>query len=348
MRNGARDNGHRVSVALCTYNGERFLPELLDSLTRQTSLPDELIVCDDRSPDRSVAIVERFAEAAPFPVKLHVGEFQRGVTENFGWAIALCTGDLISLCDQDDVWLPHKLERSVAAFREQPRIGFTFSNAHLVDDELGSLGRTLWDAVGFSDRFQSDGAAGNLLPHLIPFTFVTGATMVFRADLRDVVLPLPREWHHDAWIAVVSCMLRPYAMLDEESMLYRQHGDQAIGVPARAVTNIWKMRWSDAISLGKVDLHRQRRRVEATRLRTLIDRYRSAGAAYKERSGLPQTGATDELLQELEERAQHSAMRGSLPDRRVERLPMILNELRGRGYRRFSAGLLSAVQDVLY
>lgn len=338
----------RISVALCTYNGERWLGELLDSLAEQKLLPAELVVCDDRSTDGTVGIVEAFGERAPFPVQLHIGHRQRGPTENFEWAMSLCDGDLISLCDQDDVWLPEKLSRAADVFRTRPDIGFAFSDADLVAEDLTPLGRTLWDAVGFKPVFRKRATEGDLVRLLVQFTFVTGATMVFRSDLRDVLIPMPHNWHHDAWVALVGTFLRPYALIEEPLMLYRTHGGQAVGVPERAVTNIWEMRWRLAADPSQVDVHRQRRRTEAERFRKLVERFETEGRVYLETAGLVAPANIAEMVAELEERARHSSVRGALPDRRLKRIPLVLKELRTGRYRRFSAGLLSAAQDVLY
>jgi glycosyltransferase involved in cell wall biosynthesis len=102
----------RISVALCTYNGERFLHQQLDSIAMQTRLPDELVVCDDRSTDRTLAIVREFAASAPYPVRVFENQANLGFAANFEGAIRRCDGDLIALSDQDDVWYPTRLERS--------------------------------------------------------------------------------------------------------------------------------------------------------------------------------------------------------------------------------------------
>src|SRR5262245_49520236 len=99
----------RLSVALCTYNGARFLHDQLSSIARQSSLPHELVICDDRSSDNTVAIIERFALGAPFPVRWQVNATNLGSTKNFELAISRCHGDVIALSDQDDIWQRDKL-----------------------------------------------------------------------------------------------------------------------------------------------------------------------------------------------------------------------------------------------
>ena len=133
-----------ISIALCTYNGSRYLKEQLDSIAGQTRLPSELIIRDDRSTDDTVDIARRFAETAPFAVKVHVNSENVGSTKNFELAIEGCSGDIIALSDQDDIWLPQKLERLEAEFAADPGVGLVFSDAELTDEKLAPLGVRLW------------------------------------------------------------------------------------------------------------------------------------------------------------------------------------------------------------
>src|SRR5690349_17434303 len=119
----------RISIALCTYNGGPFLAEQLASYVQQTRLPDELVVCDDCSSDNTMAILRDFAARAPFAVRLHQNAANLRSTRNFEQAIRLCTGDVIALSDQDDVWLPEKLERMERTLAADPEISLVFSDA---------------------------------------------------------------------------------------------------------------------------------------------------------------------------------------------------------------------------
>ena len=91
---------HRLSIALCTYNGAQFLPAQLESMAAQTRLPDELVVCDDQSTDGSVEIIKSFAHHAPFAIRLEINAKNLGSTKNFEKAIGLCRGEIIGLSDQ--------------------------------------------------------------------------------------------------------------------------------------------------------------------------------------------------------------------------------------------------------
>jgi len=110
----------KVSVAMCTYNGQRFLHQQLQSLLDQTVRPDELVVCDDGSSDDSLMVVEAFAVSAPFFVRVIRNSQNLGYIRNFEQAISRCTGDLVFLCDQDDVWDRRKIETLRDVFVTEP------------------------------------------------------------------------------------------------------------------------------------------------------------------------------------------------------------------------------------
>src|SRR5882757_2441246 len=104
----------RTSIALATYQGERFLPQQLESFLGQTRRPDELCISDDGSTDETLDIIRAFASSAPFPVKCVANPVRGGVNKNFENAVSHCTGEVILFSDQDDVWLPQHIEGLVA------------------------------------------------------------------------------------------------------------------------------------------------------------------------------------------------------------------------------------------
>ena len=219
---------NRISVALCTYNGERFLPEQLASIEQQTRLPDELVVCDDRSIDRTLEIVRKFAESVSFPVKIVQNATTLGFTKNFEGAIRLCEGDLIALSDQDDIWYPNRLERSEQEFMDHPQAGLIFSDADLIDEQNRPWVSTLWQRLGFVGKRKRDLLTGRLVV-LAKHRFVTGATMMFRADLRDRFLPIHAGWIHDEWISLITAAFSDLRPIDQPLIRYRIHGSQQVG-----------------------------------------------------------------------------------------------------------------------
>lgn len=220
-----------VSVALCTYNGARYLEDQLESIAAQALAPAELVVCDDCSTDDTVPILERFAGSAPFPVRIFRNERNLGSTKNFEKAIGLCGGDLIALCDQDDIWLCGKLSEVADTFARFPGAGLVFSDARVVDCALAPLGYRLWEsrllAVPSRETLRSD--PGLLFRSLLRHNVVTGATMVFRRNHRNLVLPIPAEWIHDAWLALMLAAVSEAVPIADPLVDYRQHGQQQIG-----------------------------------------------------------------------------------------------------------------------
>ncbi len=173
----------KISVAMCTYNGALYLAEQLKSIANQTRLPNELIVCDDGSTDDTLSILKKFNESSPFTVKMYCNRLRLGPTKNFEQAIQLCNGDIIFLSDQDDVWLPGKLEKLMKVFEDYPKAGYVFSDALVVDNELNPLGYTMWERILFTGRQRLRFKKGHQLEILLKHNVVTGATMAFRGQV---------------------------------------------------------------------------------------------------------------------------------------------------------------------
>lgn len=224
-----------ISVALCTYNGAKYLPAQLASLVQQTHLPFELIVCDDGSNDATPKILKEFAAGSPFPVHLHFNEANLGSTKNFEKAIGLCTGGIIATCDQDDVWLPGKLQRFGELFAVEPELGLAFSDAILVDDELCDTGHSLWNCYHFPERLQKQQVPWLDPNLLLRFNVVTGACMAFRKELVPKFTPIPKEWIHDAWIAFIASAQSRVKLIPESLIFYRKHHAQQIGASPRTL-----------------------------------------------------------------------------------------------------------------
>lgn len=213
-----------ISIAMCTFNGAPFLAQQLESIARQNRLPDELVIFDDGSADETRHILARFTETVPFPFRTHVNSPTLGSTRNFEQAIQACEGDLIVLSDQDDVWDRQKLAVIERAFLEDERLGMVFSDADVVDQHLEPLGYRLWSTVGFGAKARRAFQAYPLNVLLRRFV-ITGATMAFRTDLRDCVLPLPGSppgaWIHDAWISLLKACFADIHFISRPLIMYR-------------------------------------------------------------------------------------------------------------------------------
>jgi glycosyltransferase involved in cell wall biosynthesis len=208
-----------VSVALATYNGERYLPELLDSLLAQTHRDLEVCASDDASTDRSVAILQEYAARDP-RVRVMANATNRGYQQNFQIAVSMCRGEYVALCDQDDVWLPHKVERLLSEMGDNLLVA---SDATVVDSNLRPIGQTL------ARVYQLSGQRWSFLSILLKNRF-TGCTMMFRQELVQWVRPFPAHTPHDWWLTLVAIDRRRFSFIPEELTLYRQHSSNVIGV----------------------------------------------------------------------------------------------------------------------
>jgi glycosyltransferase involved in cell wall biosynthesis len=222
-----------ISVAMCTYNGEKYLKEQLESIAAQSRQPKELVICDDRSTDNSVAVIQEFAARAPFAVHLHIneqnlGSAAKGITRNFEKAVALCTGEIIVPCDQDDIWAREKLDHMAAILEADPGVGAVFSDAQLVNQAGEPKNTLLSQTTGMNAREQAQLESGNGLPVMLSMTKVYGSSLMFRASLREKILPVPQHWWFDAWVSCVAVVYSRLVFTREELFFYRIHPTQSV------------------------------------------------------------------------------------------------------------------------
>lgn len=266
--NGAGTNGLNISVAMCTYNGGRYLREQLESIAAQSRLPGELVVCDDHSTDESMAILKQFQAEAPFPVRMIQNALRLGSTRNFDQAIGLCRGEFIALCDQDDRWLPGKLERLAEVLTENPFLGGVFSDANLIDGNGQARGTRLFAHHNFTAAKQRNFIncpTSTLLKHDV----VTGATLLFRASIRRYCSPIPATWVHDGWLAWMIALHSRLTLIDEPLIEYRIHAGQQLGVGSAAV--------NAEASLTRAESRRQHYARVAHQFEDLLQRVRAEG-----------------------------------------------------------------------
>ena len=224
----------KCSVAMATFNGREYLPDQVDTVLSQLSAEDELVVADDGSTDGTLAWLADLADRDP-RVRLLPGGGHAGVVGNFGRAIAACTGDLVFLCDQDDLWRPDKVRTFVACFEADPALQAATSDAALVDAGGGLLAPSF-----YAER----GCGPGLWKNFYKNTWL-GCCMVFRCRLRAVALPMPRSLPmHDMWIGLLGECTGRVRFLPQVLVDYRRHGRNATaGRPSGALTVVrWRLR----------------------------------------------------------------------------------------------------------
>ena len=212
-----RDNEYRVSVALATYNGAKYLPDLLESLCRQTLPPAEIIVFDDGSSDETQAVLKRFSHR--LPIIVHVNEQSVGVIRNFKRAVAACGSDYVAFCDQDDVWFPTKLALSMDKMLEIDGSfpAMVFTDLTVVDENLGITADSYWQHRKLKPEKET-------FSSLLWGNFVTGFTMIINKPMTLEVAKMPDTvLMHDFWIACVAYGVGRWAYIDRPTAYYRQH-----------------------------------------------------------------------------------------------------------------------------
>lgn len=226
---------HKISVALATLNGERYLAEQLDSLARQKHLPFELVVTDDGSSDKTLDIIQKFAKSAPFPVRIFQNEHKLGYAKNFLHAASLCSGDLISFCDQDDIWASEKLERVSREF-DDDEVLLVYHNARLIDAAGRLLGYVFKPAKRSATLTHED---------VEPWRVVPGFAQVIRRSLLRYshlhresldIFNMNERMPHDQWFLFLASALGKAVYLSELFAGYRLHGMNTSGwLPAKPI-----------------------------------------------------------------------------------------------------------------
>ncbi len=329
-------HGPLVSIALATYNGARFLREQLDSICDQTWTTMEILVGDDRSTDGTVEILTEYRQKCG--LYLEINDETLGVIKNFGRIISRCRGEYIALADQDDVWRPEKIEKIVKILEASPDVGYVFTDAELVGEDLRTLHRFLWETIGFDGNLRAGFFRGEQVRTYLRKQVVTGATMVFRATLLDAVLPLPvsHKWLHDGWIALVASSIgAPGVALAEPLILYRQHEAQQIG----------------AVEDVQLDLPARRLRHDRIRCTNALEFAETAGsyASLVERlRSLPRANeATRSTLLLLDEARRHQLARSRIYKSGILfRSILVMVELISGRYGKFSNSCKSALIDL--
>jgi len=220
----------KVSIAMATYNGAAYVEEQFDSLFRQTRLPDEVIVFDDASSDGTSLLLRQIAARAPFAMHVLEGTHNCGVNAAFQSALERCSGETVFFCDQDDIWLPGKIEVCLNALNAASGAGFVFCDAtQFSTDDRGAM-PSLWELARFSARRQSAFRRDPLAALLAGGNFVYGMASAFR---RQVVQPFrfidcdPVGMTHDTWFAMHASALGAYGVaLPEQLVRYRRHKSQ--------------------------------------------------------------------------------------------------------------------------
>jgi glycosyltransferase involved in cell wall biosynthesis len=314
----------KISVALCTYNGEKYLQHQLESIKNQTHGIHELIVCDDGSKDQTLSILEDFKSHVDFKVEIHKNATNLGSSKNFEKCIQLCTGDVVFLCDQDDWWYEEKVERQMDFFKTNPEIDAVFSNAIMVDQKGIPTGNTSFDQIEFYPEMQSKWDSGYSFDMLLKGYVVTGATLAIRKKICAEVFPVPDiipELIHDGWISLYLSRQQKIGFISDPLIQYREHASQQVGLQGKEPVITLK----DRLMRSRED-----------KLARLNKKFDDAKAFFDYFSALPSLDSS--TLVKIQDRMLHYQMRSQLPSNRIKRFLPILRHVINGDYKLHDGG----------
>jgi glycosyltransferase involved in cell wall biosynthesis len=213
------NNSPLVSVVLGTYNGEKYLEEQLDSIIRQTYSNIEIIIADDCSTDGTRNILERYAGKQD-NIHVYYNERNLGLIRNFEKAVQQAAGEYIAFADQDDVWLPEKIQCLVDNIGNNTLI---YSDSAYIDAAGNLMGKKISDYRNL--------ISGKNLYALEPNggIWVAAHALLFHRKLLDIALPFTPYINHDSWLAYMAMLKGTIAVIPEALVLYRQHGNNSFG-----------------------------------------------------------------------------------------------------------------------
>lgn len=225
----------KISIALCTYNGEKYVSDQIQSLLSQTRLPDEIVISDDGSSDQTLAIIERLLKDSNIEFKIFKQSPSLGVYKNFEFCMKACQYDLIFPCDQDDVWKKDKLERHLKMHDYHEDKVLVYSNADVVQNTVDHYLYPLWDPIKIAN--QSYSSQSNML---YLGKSIAGCCLSIRRDFFQNILPIPSDIYHDDWCAASASLIDGIIGIPEGLIYYRQHGANVVGTIRGTKLSYWK------------------------------------------------------------------------------------------------------------
>lgn len=203
---------YTISVAMATYNGEKYIKEQLDSILHQLGKNDELVISDDGSTDGTLSILASYSDSR---IKIFKGP-GLGVKQNFANAIEKCNGRYIFLADQDDIWIDDKVNKILRVFEKEKcscvihdAIVFNSNNGEIITDSFYKL------------RKSKNGVIKNIWKN----SYI-GCCMAFDSKMKNKILPIPNDIEmHDQWIGLLNDKYGKNIFIDDKLLKYRRHND---------------------------------------------------------------------------------------------------------------------------
>ena len=213
---------YNVQILLATYNGERFLREQLDSLFNQTYQDFTVLVRDDGSTDNTLNIITEYQQKFQDKIEIINDDLKNvGATQNFALLLERSAADYIFFCDQDDIWLSNKIEKSLAALIELENNSDTpcmlYTDMKAIDEQGNIIANSVWQQLHLHpDYFTLNRLLIQNIPH--------GCTMAINKSMRNMASPIPKEAIlHDHWISLIASVCGKSIAVKEPLVLLRNH-----------------------------------------------------------------------------------------------------------------------------
>jgi glycosyltransferase involved in cell wall biosynthesis len=317
--------GKKLSIAMATCNGEQFIAEQLESIINQSLPPNEIIICDDSRNNLTYNAIVPFMNTSPQLIKYYHNDKQLGVSKNFEKAIALTTGGIVFLSDQDDVWKLDKIEKISFLLNTMEDCDGASCDSKLVDKNLISLDATLWNLRGFRCNEWLVSSPDNILDFFLKRVPTAGHNIAFNSKLKNILLPFPDLIEcHDTWIGLIIATISRWSFIDDTLTKFRQHSDNVSGIDRQsklkeAIASIKNNTFTWHVSLYN----------------ELIKRLSQSDYNIK-----------PEVMGLLASRRDHSEVRSKMNCNIIKRLPLILNEMKNKRYFKFGRGWKNVIQDI--
>lgn len=215
----------KVSVAMATFNGEKYVSEQIDSIIPQLNKDDELIISDDSSTDKTVDIIQSYRDER---IKLIQNKNGKGVIKNFENALSYCTGDIIFLSDQDDVWLPEKVE---VCKKNLQQYDIVVTDCIVVDAKLNMIKSSYFELIN---------SGKGLIKNLLKPSYL-GGCMAFKKTVLELAFPFPAKIPiHDMWLGFVSDLFLKSYFIPEKLLLYRRHDNNSSTSGKASKYSLWE------------------------------------------------------------------------------------------------------------
>ncbi len=237
-------NERNIDILLATYNGQAYLAEQIDSILAQSNQDWRLLIRDDRSGDNTINIIKDYVERYPDRIKLiEDNHGHLGASLNFQQLLKNSTAEYIMFSDQDDIWLPQKIELTLdlmkvteKAYPGKPILVHT--DLKTVDSSLRTIAESTWEYQGIPPEI------GNKPDEVVFQNMATGCTIMINRKAKTISLPIPKEAiMHDWWIAINVAKQGKIVYVPDQLVLYRQHANNAVGAkkpPAKTIRGFLK------------------------------------------------------------------------------------------------------------